>query len=186
MAGDERVLVGRISAAHGIRGEVKIKSFTADPLDVAAYGPLETGDGRTLRIASARPGMFAIVARLEGIDTRTAAETLRGQNLYVKRAALPPAEEGEYYHADLIGLVVAGPDGRRLGAVKGVYDFGAGDLLDVAPDATPGKTVFVPFTDAMVPAVDLAARTATLSAEGVEVLAAFGPGGAAGAEEDRG
>lgn len=156
-----RVCVGAIAGAHGIKGEVKIKSFTAEPLSVGAYGPLwdETGARRFtlsgLRRAGSTAGEAMVIARLEGVTDRTAAEALRGLRLYAPRAALPATEPDEYYHHDLVGLVAVLPSGERLGKVAAVHNFGAGDLLEIA--RAKGAAVVVPFTNAAVPRVDLAA-----------------------------
>lgn len=160
-AGAARVCVGAIAAAHGIKGEVKIKAFTADPLSVAAYGPLSDETGmRSFRLSQLRaPGGAAgesvVIARIEGVADRNAAEALRGLRLYVLRAALPAPEPGEYYHHDLIGLTAVLVSGERLGTVRAVDNFGAGDLLDITRD--DGSSVVVPFTNAVVPTVDLKA-----------------------------
>jgi 16S rRNA processing protein RimM len=153
----ERILVARIGAAHGIRGEVRLRSFTADPLAAKNYGPLETEDGtRTFTIEALRPQKDFLVARLAGIGDRTAAERLRNVSLYVARDRLPPAEADEFYHADLIGLAVETTDGRPLGTVIAVHNFGAGDLLEVKPAA--GAALMLPFTQSAVPVVDIAGR----------------------------
>jgi 16S rRNA processing protein RimM len=143
-----------VTGAHGVRGAVKVKSFTADPGDVAAYGPLEDerGDRRfTLRLVGSAKGV--VIARVAGVADRDAAEALRGLRLYLPRAALPPPGDDEYYHADLIGLDVALGDGTILGRVRAVHDFGAGDTLEI--DRAEGQPVMVPFTRAVVPVVDL-------------------------------
>lgn len=160
-AGAARVCVGAIAAAHGIKGEVKIKCFTADPLSIGAYGPVSDESGmRSFRLSQLRaPGGAAgesvVIARIEGVADRNAAEALRGLRLYVLRAALPAPEPGEYYHQDLIGLTAVLVSGERLGTVQAVHNFGAGDLLDITRD--DGGSVVVPFTNAVVPTVDLKA-----------------------------
>ncbi len=152
------MLLGRIAGAHGIRGEVLIKSFTAAPEDIGAYGALSDADQkRSLRIASARTTQKGVVARIEGVSDRNAAEALRSVDLYVARDRLPPASEDEFYHADLIGLAVVDPQGNAVGEVVATHNFGAGDLLEVRLAGT-SKTEFRPFTDAIVPEVDLQAR----------------------------
>jgi 16S rRNA processing protein RimM len=151
----DRVLVAQIGAAHGIRGEVRLRAFTADPLAVKHYGPLETEDGRqAFTIETLRPQKDVLVVRFAGVTDRNAAERLRNQNLYVPRARLPAPEAGEFYHADLIGLAVEAIDGRALGTVIAVHNFGAGDLLEVKPPNSPA--VMLPFTEAIVPVVDIA------------------------------
>ena len=155
----DRVLIARIGAAHGIKGEVRVKAYTADPGGIAAYGPLETPDGRAFEVASLRPAAGPasdmLVVKFKGVSDRNAAETLNGLELSVPRDRLPPAEEDEYYHADLIGLEAVTRDGAPLGTVIAVHNYGAGDLLEIAPRR--GETLLVPFTRAVVPEVDLAA-----------------------------
>ncbi len=156
-APDKRICVARIGAAHGVRGEVRLWPFTADPLAVAEYGPLESKDGRrTLEIARLRAAKDHLVAAFKGVVTRDEAERLNGCELYIDRDRLPPADDGEYYHADLIGLRAETAEGTLLGTVIAVHNFGAGDMLDIAPHAG-GPTLLLPFTDAVVPTVDLAA-----------------------------
>jgi 16S rRNA processing protein RimM len=152
--GADRVLVARIGAALGLRGEVRLWAFTADPMAIREYGLLEADDGRRFTIDSLRPGKGFLVARFAGIGDRTAAETLTNIDLYVPRDRLPAPDVGEFYHADLIGLAAVTPDGRPLGTVIAVHDFGAGDLIEIRPD--DGPTLMVPFTAADVPVVDVA------------------------------
>jgi 16S rRNA processing protein RimM len=154
---ERRILLGRVAAAHGVRGEVLIKTFTGRPEDIAAYGPLDDGRGHALRIEAVRVTPRGVVARLAGIADRTAAEALKGASLYVDRERLPAPGEGEFYYADLIGLAAVTPDGHPLGEVVAVHNHGAGDLLELRLAGT-GKTELVAFTDAFVPEVDLAAR----------------------------
>src|SRR5262249_18536565 len=128
------ILVAEIGAAHGLKGEVRLRSFTADPLAVKDYGVLEDETGRTFEIASLRPAKDVLLARLAGVADRTAAESLRGVKLYLPRERLPPADDADtFYHVDLIGLTAVGRDGRPLGTVIAVHNFGAGDLLEVRP-----------------------------------------------------
>ncbi len=153
----ERVCVGAIAGAFGVRGEVRLKSFCARPEAIADYAPLFTEDGArsfTVRITGPVKGGFA--ARLSGVTTREQADALRGTQLFVDRARLPALPDDEYYHADLIGLEVVDTGGRHLGHVRAVHDHGAGDLLEVHG---PGlqDTVLLPFTNSAVPTVDLAA-----------------------------
>ncbi len=152
---DRLVLLGRIAGAHGIRGEVKINSFTGIPEDIAAYGALVDGKGRSFIIERLRPmkGM-AVAAALAGISDRTAAEALRGVDLHVERARLPETDEDEWYYTDLIGLAAVSPDGEAVGEVVSVQNFGAGDLLEIRP-AEGERTVLVAFTKACVPVVDI-------------------------------
>jgi 16S rRNA processing protein RimM len=152
-----RIVLGRIAAAHGIRGEVLVKTFTERPEDIAAYGPLDDGAGRSFRIKVLRTTSKGVVAAVSGIRDRTAAETLKGVSLYVDRDRLPPPDEGQFYHADLIGLAAVDPGGGTVGEVVAVHNHGAGDILEVRLAGT-GKTELVAFTDAFVPEVDIAAR----------------------------
>jgi len=148
--------VGVITGAQGLRGAVRIKSFTADPADIDAYGPVsdETGT-RTFALKSIGQSKGVVVATLTGVTDRNAAEALKGLRLFVDREQLPPAEDEEYYHADLLGLAAELVGGAPLGRVTAVYDFGAGDAIEVTQ--TDGVVVMVPFTKAAVPTVDLAA-----------------------------
>lgn len=150
----DRVCLGAVTGAHGVRGLVKVKPFTENPDDVAAYGPLEDERGsRRFTLAVAGHHKDTVIARVEGVTDRDAAEALRGTRLYVARSALPEPEEGEFYHADLIGLAVVTVAGRELGRVTALYDFGAGDLIEyVGADGKPGM---LPFTEAAVPEVDV-------------------------------
>jgi 16S rRNA processing protein RimM len=153
-----RICLGVITGAHGVKGRVRIKSFTAEPQAIASYGPLsdERGERRfTIEVTGESKG--TLLAVIEGIDDRDAAEALRGTRLYVDRAALPEPEDEEFYQADLIGLTALRGDGSTLGKVVAVNDFGAGASLEIADEA--GKTVLVPFTSAAVPRVDIAAGT---------------------------
>lgn len=152
---DARVLVGVIVGAHGVRGAVRIKPFTAEPAAIAAYGPLEDETGtRRFEISLVGEGKGVVIATLKGIGDRNAAEALKGLRLYVARAALPPPGEEEFYHADLIGLAAVRRDGTLLGRVCAVHDFGAGDSLELA--LADGGTLLVPFTKAVVPEIDVA------------------------------
>jgi len=162
---DQRICVARIGAPHGVRGEVKFWSFTADPLAVAHYGALETEDGAArFEIEALRAAKDHLVARLKGVSDRDAAARLTNTDLYVRRAQLPaPEAEDEYYHADLIGLAAVDGDGNALGRVTAVHNFGAGDLIEIAP-VQGGATVLLPFTDAVVPAVDIAGQRVVIDA----------------------
>jgi 16S rRNA processing protein RimM len=157
MAGGGRICLGQIGAAHGVRGEVRLRSFTADPGAIANYGPLETEDGRVFEIETLRPAKDHFVAKFSGIAGRSAAERLARTKLYVPRERLPqPSEPDEFYHADLVGLAVLDRAGRQRGTVIAVHNFGAGDLIEVRPDGG-GKTELLPFDAATVPMVDVAA-----------------------------
>ena len=151
----KRVCVGIITGAHGVRGAVRVKSFTANPKDVARYGPLEDEGGeRRWSLSLMRSAKGVVVCRVGGVADRNGAEALRGMRLYLPRAALPPTAKEEYYHADLIGLEAVLADGARLGQIRAIHDFGAGDTLEIVrPDGPPAM---VPFTRAVVPVVDLA------------------------------
>jgi 16S rRNA processing protein RimM len=155
----ERIRVARIGAAHGVRGEVKLWPFTQDPMAVASYGPLETEDGtRRFEIESLRPAKDFLVARIAGIADRDAAETLTNLDLFVPRERLPAIEEQDtYYHADLIGLAAVTADGNALGTVTAVHNFGAGDIIEIAP-VDGGAPLMLSFTEAAVPKVDLKAK----------------------------
>jgi len=150
------VCVGAIAGAHGVRGAVKVKSFTAEAADVTAYGPLSDETGKR-RFVLTPIGMARgeILARIDGVKDRDQAELLRGTRLYADRARFPAPEEDEFYHADLIGLDVADPAGTALGVVQAIFNHGAGDMMEIALRA--GGTTLVPFTKAAVPVVDLQA-----------------------------
>jgi 16S rRNA processing protein RimM len=154
----ERICVAQIGAAHGIRGEVRLRSFTEDPTAVASYGPLESEDGtQRFEIEALRPAKDHFVARLAGVHDRDAAERLTNVRLYVPRDRLPPVEDEEtYYHADLVGLAAVTPHGAALGTVTAILNFGAGDVVEIRP-AGGGEPLMVPFTDAAVPTIDVAA-----------------------------
>jgi 16S rRNA processing protein RimM len=154
MAPTGLICVARIGAPHGVRGAVKLWTFTEEPFAVQDYGPLTTKDGaRSFEIASAREGNGHLVVTLEGVATREDAERLNGVELYVSRERLPPPDEGEYYHADLIGLAAVTAANEPIGKVLAIHNFGAGDIIEIAPPQ--GNTLLLPFTDAVVPIVDL-------------------------------
>lgn len=152
---DRRILMGRITGAHGIRGDVVIHSFASEPGDIAGYAPLLTEDGRELRIKIVRTTAKGLIARVSGVSDRNGAEALKGTALYVDRERLPEAEEGTYYHADLVGLRAEDKAGSPLGKVVAVLNFGAGDILEIRLAGQP-HTELVPFEDAFVPTVDVA------------------------------
>jgi 16S rRNA processing protein RimM len=151
-----RICVGQFGAAHGVRGELRLRSFTAEPDAIARYGPLESEDGRVFEIEAIRPAKDHFVVRIAGIGDRDAAARLANVMLYVPRERLPPSQADEFYHADLIGLAVADPAGKPLGTIVAVHNFGAGDLLEVQPEGG-GATDLVPFDEPTVPLVDVAA-----------------------------
>jgi 16S rRNA processing protein RimM len=149
------VCVARIGAAHGVRGAVKLWTFTEDPLAVQGYGPLMTKDGaRQFEIATMRAAKDHLVATFKGVATRNDAEKLNGIELYVPREKLPDTDDDEYYHADLIGLAAVNAAKEPLGRVVAVHNFGAGDIIEIAPPK--GATILLPFTNAVVPTVDIA------------------------------
>ncbi|WP_135506055.1 ribosome maturation factor RimM [Roseovarius aestuariivivens] len=153
----ERVCIGAVAGAFGVRGELRLKSFTAEPTDVATYGPVETEDGAqnfTITLTG-QATKGALIARLSGIATKEQADALKGARLYVARDRLPALPDDEYYHADLIGLEVFDTGGTSLGRVKSVQNHGASDLLEIHG---PGlkSTVLLPFTLDAVPTVDIA------------------------------
>jgi 16S rRNA processing protein RimM len=148
------ICVARIGAAHGVRGAVKLWTFTQDPLAVKRYGQLMTKDGaRQFEVTHLREAKGHLVATLKGIATREEAERLNGVELYVAREKLPATSEDEYYHADLIGLSAVNAAGEPLGRVIAIHNFGAGDIIEIAPPN--GATMLLPFTNAVVPTVDL-------------------------------
>jgi 16S rRNA processing protein RimM len=150
-----QICVARIGAAHGVRGAVKLWTFTEDPLAVKRYGPLTTKDGaRQFEVTHAREAKGHLVATLKGIATREDAERLNGVELYVAREKLPATGQDEYYHADLIGLAAVNTANEPLGKVIAIHNFGAGDIIEIAPP--DGATVLLPFTSAVVPSVDVA------------------------------
>src|SRR4051812_36853749 len=152
----DRILLGVVAAPHGIRGLVRIKSFTEDPMSLGAYGPLsdETGN-KEYRVEALSAARGAVLARIEGVADRTSAEALRGLRLYVERRRLPETGEREWYAADLIGLSAVGRDGRDWGKVTAFHDFGAGSVMEVSGGSS-AKTVMLPFTDETVPEIDVA------------------------------
>ena len=154
MTRDTRICVAKIGAAHGVRGEVKLWPFTEDPMAVIDYGPLSSKDGaRQFEVVRARIAKDHLVAALKGITTRDDAERINGIELYIPRDRLPPTDTGEYYHADLIGLRAVDPEGAEIGKVLAIHNFGAGDIIEIAPPQ--GPTLLLPFNDAVVPTVDL-------------------------------
>ena len=149
------MLLGVFGAPHGVKGEIRIKAFTGDPKAVGAYGPLTDAAGRRAfvieRLRPVKGDMMA--AKLKGVDTRDAAAALTGVELFARREGLPPTTGEEFYCADLVGLEAVTRDGARLGRVSGVSNYGAGDILEIAPDGG-GETLLMPFTRAVAPVVD--------------------------------
>jgi 16S rRNA processing protein RimM len=157
------ICVGRIAAPHGVRGAVKIQSFTQRTDDVAAYGPLSDEAGsRRFALTIVGRAQDMLIATLEGVTDRNQAERLKGTGLYVPRDRLPPAAADEFYHADLVGLAAVAPDGTPLGRVAALHNFGAGDVIEIARDG--GGATLVPFTRRAVPTVDVAAGRVVVDA----------------------
>ena len=154
--------MARIGAAHGVRGQVRVKPFNEEPLELGSFGPLATADGTRLRVANLRPQKHMLVVTFVEVTTREAAEALNGTDLYVDRSAIPePDEEDDFLVSDLEGLTVLDPDGTTVGRVVAVPNFGAGDLLEIAPEGG-GPRWLVVFDRTSVPAVDLDAGTVTV------------------------
>jgi 16S rRNA processing protein RimM len=154
---DTRICLGQIGAPHGVRGEVRLRSFTANPDAITGYGPLETEDGHIVKIESLRRAKDHFVARLAGVSDRAAAERFTNVKLYVLRERLPPPDHAdEFYHADLIGLAAVDREGNKLGTVLAIHNFGAGDLIEIK-SVNGGATKMLRFDEATVPVVDLAA-----------------------------
>lgn len=153
----DRICVGAIAGAFGVMGEVRLKSFCAEPSAIADYGPLYSEDGKTTyKVTLTRPVAGGLGARLTGVKTKEEADALRGVQLYVDRARLPNLPDDEFYHSDLIGLEVRDTGGAVLGRVLGVTNHGAGDILEISGPGTKGP-LMLPFTLAIVPTVDLTA-----------------------------
>lgn len=153
---EDRICLGQIAGAFGVQGEVRLKSYCAEPTAIADYGPLTTEDGtRSYKITLTRPVAGGLGARLSGVRTRDEAEALKGTTLWAERARLPHLPDDEFYHADLIGLEARDPGGAVLGRVTAVHNHGAGDILELARAGGKGS-LMVPFTLAAVPTVDLA------------------------------
>ncbi len=150
----DKICVGAIAGAFGVRGEVRLKSFCAVPEAIADYGPLSTEDGRSFKVTLLRPISGGLGARLSGLSTKEDADALKGTRLYVGRDRLPSLGDDEYYHSDLIGMEVRDTGGQLLGKVSAVHNHGADDILEVQ-DA--GESLLLPFTHAVIPTVDLAA-----------------------------
>ncbi len=153
MAGD--ILLGVVIGAQGLGGEVKVKTFTVEPERLAAYGPLGTTEGRTLQVAHVRTlKPDTALVRFEGVDDRSAAEALKNVELFVARDALPDPAAEEFYHADLIGLRAQDAEGRQIGVIRAIHNYGAGDVLELARDG--GGTLLLPFSREFVPTIDIA------------------------------
>ncbi|HEY2033291.1 MAG TPA: ribosome maturation factor RimM [Rhizomicrobium sp.] len=146
------VLLGVIIGAQGLKGELKVKAFTQSPENLAAYGPLHMKNGKSFRVISVREAKDGAVVALDGVNDRNAAEALKGAELYVPRSALPKEDADEFYHADLIGLRAEDTEGRAMGTVRALHNFGAGDVIELARD--DGDEVFLPFTREVAREID--------------------------------
>jgi 16S rRNA processing protein RimM len=152
---DDRILIGVVSTAHGLRGDVKVKSYLAEAETLKSLARVVTGDGQELALAKVHIAGASVRVHFTGIDDRTAAEALRGQPLFIDRVALPAPDGADYYHADLLGCRVVDENGNALGTVTALYDFGAGDIVEFGAH-------MVPFTEEFVPVVDLETRQLTV------------------------
>lgn len=159
---DTRICVAQIGAAHGLKGEVRLWSYTEEPAAVARYGALTTEDGsRQIEIVQLRAEKDYFIAKLRGIEDRNAAEALRNARLYVARERLPAPDDADtFYHADLIGLAAVDPDGNALGDVIAIHNYGAGDIVEIR--LADGSTQMFPFHEAVVPQIDIAAGRMTI------------------------
>jgi 16S rRNA processing protein RimM len=157
---DRLVLVGVFGSAQGVRGEIRVKSFTGESAALAAYGPLTDADGSRAfafeRLRTLRDDM--LVAKVKGIESREAAAALTGVQIFARRGQLPPAGVDEFYYDDLLGLIAVASDGERIGRVTALSNYGAGDILEIAPEGG-GEALLLPFTKAVAPAIDFAAGT---------------------------
>lgn len=159
---DNLVLMAEVVGVHGIKGWVKLKIFSADPEGLADFAPFYDAKGqRTFELLAVQPHGNTYLAVIDGVTDRNAAEALRGTKLYLPRESLPDIDEDDtFYHVDLIGLAAQWPDGRPMGKVVNVANFGAGDLLEIRP--TRGASFYVPFTNEVVPDVDMAKKIVTI------------------------
>lgn len=147
------VLLGVVIGAQGLKGEVKVKTFTQSPDKLGAYGPLHTKDGKSFRATFVRETKDGAVVALEGVNGRNAAEALKGAELFVPRTALPKEDADEFYHADLIGLRAEDTEGRAMGTVRALHNFGAGNVIELVRD--DGDEVFLPFTREVAQQIDI-------------------------------
>lgn len=151
---EKTVQMAVIGAPHGVKGEVRVKTFTGDPLALGDYGPLRSADGRTFTVSAIRPAKTVVVVRFREIASREAAEAVTGTELFIDRSALPnDLDEDEFYHADLIGLAVRDETGSSIGKVAAIQNFGGGDIVEVA--LTDRRTVMIPFTLAAIPEISV-------------------------------
>ncbi len=155
MSDDRKICVGAIAGAFGVHGEVRLKSFCSNPEDIKLYQPLYDENGRMFTIKKLRPIKAGLAARIAEITSREEAEALRSTRLYALRTQFPELEEDEYYQSDLIGMDIFDGHGDKIGKVKSIQNFGAGDLLEIH---YKGKTALIPFTREIVPNVDIATR----------------------------
>jgi 16S rRNA processing protein RimM len=147
------IILRNVIGAHGLKGEVRVKTFTESPEALGAYGPLQDGQGRAFVVEQLRAtGAGEAIARLAGVADRDAAEALRGTELRVPRSTMPAAGTGTFYHADLVGLRAEDEAGRLIGTVSGLHNFGAGDVIEILRD--DGDNVFLPFSRDVVPVVE--------------------------------
>jgi len=174
----QRVCLGVITAAHGVRGEVRVKSFTTRPEDVGAYGPVEDGDGHPLAFTVTGKLRGGVKACLDGVNDRDRAAALAGTKLYVPRAALPDPSEDEFYHSDLVDLRVEEANGTMIGRVAAVHNFGASDILEIVWQRN-GETALVPFSKKTVPVIDLTAGRLVVAPEADRPPEVDGPEGSA-------
>lgn len=152
------ICLGQFGAAHGLKGDIRLKTYTADPFAIGEYGPLSSEDGRSFEITHLRDAKEVLIAKVKGILDRNAAEKLTNLKLYVDREKLGETqEEDEFFHADLVGLKVENEMGNQLGTIQALFNFGAGDMLEIRLSGH-GRTVLLPFTKAAVPVVDVKAR----------------------------
>lgn len=149
----EELCLGVILGPHGIKGAVRVKSFTEKPESIAEYGTLHDKKGKSIDLQLEGQSKGALIASIKGMTTRTQAELLKGTELFIKRNLLPSTDDGEYYHADLLGLIVYNRDGKKMGVVKAMHNFGAGDIVEVAITETE-NTVLIPFNNNTVPDID--------------------------------
>lgn len=164
----EAICIARIGAAHGTRGAVRLFTFTEDPFAVGRYGPLSTKDGtQRFKLTHVREAKGHLVAEFAGVTSRTEAERLTGLELYIPREALPATGSDEYYHADLIGLLAVTTRNAPLGRVIAIHNFGAGDIVEIAPP-DGGPTMLLPFSNAVVPTIDLAGGRMVIEEPGEE------------------
>ena len=150
------ILLGVVGGAHGIKGEVRIKSFTEDPTDIKAYGPLFDAKGNKYTIRTARIQKNVVVVTINEIADRNGAELLNGTELFVDRSALPEDDEDEFYQSDIVGMAVESVDGAAIGTVIAFHDFGAGEVIEIKPER--GSSVMIPFSEAAVPDIDVERR----------------------------